>query len=143
RRLTAVIAGAPTITGLRTQPLHPHQASHAVPATGLAQLTQVVVDLAVAVDSAAFQPGMLDQSEQALIFLLACGFRLGQPGVVTAGMYLEGLAETPYRVLHRQLADDGVLQPDSLAKYAAAFFRMSRSSVTRLSSARKRRSSAC
>jgi hypothetical protein len=38
-------------------------------------------------------------------------------------MYLEGLAETPYRVLHRQLADDGVLQPDSLAKYAAAFLR--------------------
>ncbi|ESA24840.1 Mobile element protein [Escherichia coli SCD1] len=34
-------------------------------------------------------------------------------------MYLEGLAETPYRVLHRQLADDGVLQPDSFAKYAA------------------------
>ncbi len=114
-----------------------------MPTTRLAQLTQVVVDLAVAVDPAAFQPGMLDQSEQALIFLLACGFRLGQPGVVTAGMYLEGLAETPYRVLHRQLADDGVLQPDSLAKYAAAFFRMSRSSVTRLSSARKRRSSAC
>lgn len=114
-----------------------------MPATGLAQLTQVVVDLAVAVDPAAFQSGMLDQSEQALIFLLACGFPLGQPGAVTAGMYLEGLAETSYRVLHLQLADDGVLQSDSLAKYAAAFFRMSRSSVTRLSSARKRRSSAC
>ena len=55
----------------------------------------------------------------------------------------DGDGETPNRVLHRQLADDGVLQPDSLAKYAAAFFRMSRSSVTRLSSARRRRSSAC
>jgi hypothetical protein len=66
---------------------------------------------------------MLDQSEQTLIFLGTRGFRLGQPSVVTAGMYLKGLAETPYWVLHRQLADDGVLQPDSLAKYAAAFLR--------------------
>jgi len=92
-----------------------------VPATRLAQLTQVVVDLAVAVDLAAFQPGMLDQSEQTLILLGACRFRLGQPGVVTAGMYLEGLAEAPHRVLHRQLADNGVLQPDSLAKYGGLF----------------------
>lgn len=80
------------------------------------------MDLAVTVDPAAFQPGMLDQPEQALIFLLSCGFRLGQPGAVTVGMYSEGLAETLHRALHRQLADDGVLQPDSLAKYAAAFF---------------------
>ena len=35
------------------------------------------------------------------------------------------------------------VQPHSLAKYAAAFFKMSRSSVTRFSSALRRRSSAC
>lgn len=81
------------------------------------------MDFAVAIDPAAFQPGMFDQSEQALIFLGAYRFRLDQPGVVTAGMHLEGLAETPHRVLHRQFADEGVLQPDSLAKYAAAFLR--------------------
>ena len=37
----------------------------------------------------------------------------------------------------------GVLHSDCLAKYAAAFFRMSRSSVVRLSSAFNRLSSAC
>jgi hypothetical protein len=36
-------------------------------------------------------------------------------------------------------ADEGVPHRDSLAKYAAAFFRMSRSSVTRLSSDFNRR----
>lgn len=39
------------------------------------------------------------------------------------------------------LSDECVLQRDCRAKYAAAFFRMSRSSVTRLSSAFRRRSS--
>ena len=37
----------------------------------------------------------------------------------------------------------GVLHSDCLAKYAAAFFRMSHSSVVRLSSAFNRLSSAC
>ena len=41
------------------------------------------------------------------------------------------------------LFDKRVLHSDTLAKYAAAFFRMSRSSVVRLSSAFKRLSSAC
>lgn len=43
-------------------------------------------------------------------------------------MYSENLAETPNRILHRQLTDNGALQPGSFAKYAAAFFKMSRSS---------------
>ena len=59
-------------------------------------------------------------------------------------MRLEGLrSQTGYRIVARVLLDKGVLQPHSLAKYAAAFFNMSRSSVTRFSSARRRRSSAC
>lgn len=37
------------------------------------------------------------------------------------------------------LLDEGVLQPHSLAKYATAFFKMPRSSGTRLSSARSLR----
>ena len=45
-------------------------------------------------------------------------------------------AEPSNRIVARSLLDKGVLQPHSLAKYAAAFFKMSRSSVTRLSSAR-------
>jgi hypothetical protein len=76
-RFATVIARAPTIAGLRTQLLQPHQAGHAVTATGLTQLTQVVVDLSVAVNTTTFQPRMLDQPEQTLIFLGAYGARLG------------------------------------------------------------------
>ena len=43
-------------------------------------------------------------------------------------------AEPSNRIFARSLLDKGVLQPHSLAKYAAAFLRCS--SVTRLSSAR-------
>jgi hypothetical protein len=39
------------------------------------------------------------------------------------------------------LGHEYVLHPDSLAKYAAAFFRMSRSSLVRLSSALSRETS--
>lgn len=98
-----------------------------MPTTELPQFTQVVVDLSIAMDATAFQPRMLDQAEQALILLGAYDFRLAQPGVRTAGMHRKGLAETSNRVLHRQLSDEGVLQPNSLAKYAAAFLRMFRS----------------
>lgn len=43
-------------------------------------------------------------------------------------------SKPPNGIVARSLLDKGVLQPHSLAKYAAAFFNMSRSSVTRLSS---------
>lgn len=45
--------------------------------------------------------------------------------------------------LEQFASDEDVLKPNSLAKYAVALFKMSRSSVTRLSSARSLRSSAC
>ncbi len=63
RRFASVIARSPTIAGLRTQPLHSHQAGYAMPATGLAQFTQIIVNLAIAIDPTAFQPGVLDQPE--------------------------------------------------------------------------------
>ena len=55
-------------------------------AAALTQITQIIGDLAIAIDPAAFQPGLLDQADQALIFLLARRVRLGFPGVVAAGM---------------------------------------------------------
>lgn len=101
------------------------------------------MDFAVAVYTSAFQPSVFDQTKQTLIFFCSGRLRLGQPGVVDAGVHLEGLAKAPHRIISRVRLDESVLQPYSLAKYAAAFFKMSRSSVTRLSSARSLRSSAC
>src|SRR5690606_11014920 len=66
------------------------------------------------------------------------------PSVVTAAMHRHDLAHAQNAVLVFMALDERVLHPDCLAKYVAAFFRMSRSSVTRLSSAfRRRSSSAC
>lgn len=101
------------------------------------------MDFAVAVYTSAFQPSALDQTKQTLIFFYSGRLRLGQLGVVATGAHLESLAKSPHRIISRALLDEGVLQPHSLAKYAAAFFKMSRASVTRLSSARNLRSSAC
>lgn len=71
-----------------------------------------------------------------------------QPGVFTVERHIRGkwvdlhyLAHAPHAVFMLVALDERVPHPDCLAKYAAAFFRMSRSSVTRLSSAFRRRSS--
>ncbi|KIU54607.1 hypothetical protein QV12_00130 [Pseudomonas putida] len=111
--------------------------------TILTDLAQIVVDFAIAINAAALQPGMLDQTQQSLVVFGAYRLRLRQPGVIAAGMDFQRQAKPSNRIVARALLDKGVLQPHSLAKYAAAFFNMSRSSVTRLSSARRRRSSAC
>jgi len=50
---------------------------------------------------------------------------------------------TSNRKLQLMSPDEGIPYPGSLAKYAADFFRMSRSSVTRFSSALRHRISAC
>jgi len=40
-----------------------------VAATALTNFAQVIMDLAIAINTTAFQPGMLDQTEQSLILL--------------------------------------------------------------------------
>ena len=67
---------------------------------------------------------------------------IGFPSVVAAGMDGHHMTEPADRVLGFMGQDEGVPYRDSLAKYAAAFFRMSRSSVTRFSSIFRRRISA-
>ncbi|MNR10230.1 hypothetical protein D3C85_1264680 [compost metagenome] len=114
-----------------------------MPTTILTDFAQIVMDFAIAINATALQPGMLDQTQQSLVVFGAYRLRLRQPGVITAGMDFQRQAKPSNRIVARSLLDKGVLQPHSLAKYAAAFFKMSRSSVTRLSSARRRRSSAC
>lgn len=83
---------APPIARLRTQPLHLHQTPDSISTAFLSQLTQVIVDFAVAVYTSASQPSVFDQTKQMLIFFCSGRLRLGQPGVVAAGVHLEGLA---------------------------------------------------
>jgi len=144
RRLATTHTRATAIAGLRAQSFEFEQSGHPVFAAGLAQIAHVQGQLAVAVHAAALQPRVLEQAQQPLIVLGTRAHRIGLPGVVAAGMHRHDLAHAAHAVLVFMPFDKCVLHPDCLAKYAAAFFRMSRSSVTRLSSAFKRRiSSTC
>src|SRR5690606_32898576 len=82
------------------------------------------------------------QPQQALIVPLAGTGALAQPGVVAAAVHAQHPAHRDQAELADVRAHERVLRPYPLAKYAAAFFRMSRSSVTRRSSALSRRISA-
>src|SRR5690606_12225737 len=129
------------ITNLRPQAFATHQPGHPVLAAALAQITQVAGNLAVAVHAPALHPGLLDQAQYAPIVLGPCRQRRPTPGVVAAGVHAQHPAHAAHPELPFVVAHEGVLHPDCLAKYAAAFFRMSRSSVTRRSSDLSRRNS--
>lgn len=56
------------------------------------------------------------------------------PGIVAAATHMQGPTEARHPMVRLLSLDERVPHVDSLAKYAAAFFKMSRSSVTRASS---------
>ena len=75
-----------TVTHLGPEPGLLHQAAHTVLTAALADIPQVPVDLAVAVDATAFQPELLDESGQPLVLYLSRGTRQFAPFVVAAGI---------------------------------------------------------
>jgi len=107
--------------------------------TDLTGFTQILMNLAIAVNAAAFKPRMLYMAQQALIFLSPIRQFVAAPRIVSAWMHCHHAAQTSYRILARMGLNKRVPQPDSLAKYAVAFFNISRSSDTRFSSAFNRR----
>lgn len=92
--------------------------------------------------STGLQPELVDLSRQSQIYLVALRMRLLKPGVKATGMNIQHPTEQTNRPATAVVTDKGVPQSDSFAKYAAAFFNMSRSSVTRFSSFWSRRISA-
>ena len=88
----------------------------------------------IAVSRGRLEPELLDQAKYAPIFEMACRVGMALPRVKAAGMDLQKRAETPHRGLLSVSLDKGGIQSGWLAKYAAAFFRLSRSSVTRFNS---------
>src|SRR5690606_12426982 len=79
-------AGAAAIADLRPQAFTAHQPGDPVLAAALAQIAQVPRDLAVAVDAAAFQPGLFDQAQHAPVLLGPRRQRRTAPCVVPAGV---------------------------------------------------------
>lgn len=132
-----------TVAHLCPEVLGPHQTQDTVRPAQLAVLPQVTEDLAVAVNRTGFDPEVLDQSRQPLVLASAPRTGFLAPGIKPAGIDFQQRAEPPHRPGPPVITDEGVLHSGWFAKYAAAIFRMSRSSVKRLSSFLSRLSSAC
>ena len=139
RRPPTVATGVASIAGVRAQARQAHQPRHAMLATRFAHVVQIVTDLAIAIDTPAGLPALRNQRSDALVISRALGNGLLLPRVVTARMDRQRRTQATHRILHHVGVDEGVPHPDCLAKYAAAFFRMSLSSVTRRNSAFRRR----
>ena len=142
RRLAAIGAGPTLVAYLGLDPGQPGETSDAVGATGLSLIKEVVMQLAIALDPAAFLPGLAETCGLAHIFPGPFAQRVLQPGIETTGPDTQTAAHRPHRELLAMLSNKRVSHFASLAKYAVAFFKMSRSSVTRASSFFRRRISA-
>jgi|GEM_PF-3104870 len=129
---------AAVVTMLRLQLLRVYQSEDTVLADLLTEIAQVRGDLAIAVDRAALQLGLLDQTRQTTVIFRSLRQRLGSLGVVPAALHLHDPAQHGDCVLVFVGLNEGLPYRDALAKYAAAFFRMSRSSVTLRNSACRR-----
>ena len=109
----------------------PHQSGYTIDAHAFPRLYQVHMDARGTIDLPARFMVTLDLSEQAAIIPRSLAFGPVEPIVVTTGRHPQDLAQ-PGNVMRISLfADKGVLYLSSLAKYAAAFFRISFSSLSR------------
>jgi hypothetical protein len=97
-------------------------------------IRQVIVKFAVAINLAAVVPGLPDQLRLPSIFLSPLTQRTLLPSIEAAGLAAKAPTHRPHPELVTMLGNKRVSHFASLAKYAVAFFRMSRSSVTRVSS---------
>ena len=99
------------------------ETSDAVGATGLSLIEEVVMQLAIAIDPAAFLPGLAEKRGLADIFPSPFAQRVLQPGIETTGPDTQAAAHRPHRELLAMLDNKRVSHFASLAKYAVAFLR--------------------
>lgn len=116
-----------------------HQSSNTMLAAGFAGFPQITKDTARTINTATGHIGVTDQVQQAAVFSFAVGDRLVQPLIEPGTSNPQYPAHRGDRMLVAMLVDEAVLHSGSLAKYRAAFFRMSRSSSKRRICARSRR----
>ena len=111
-----------------------HQPPDPVHSALLSGITQIEIDLAITIDAARLKPELFDLPGQHLICLVTLRMWLLKPEIESTRMDIQNPTEQTNRPATAVVADKGVPQSDSFAKYAAAFFNMSRSSVTRFNS---------
>lgn len=122
------------VSDLSLYPGNPCQAGNPVGAGCLPVIEQVVVKLTVTLDLATFLPGFPQKTDLPFVFTSPLAQGHPEPGVKATGMDTQQTAHRPHRKQLLMLCNERVLHFASLAKYAVAFFNMSRSSVTRASS---------
>ena len=101
-------------------------------ATRHTRFLEVTEDAGAAVDPHALVVELTNLRGQLFAGLGPWGKPLTQPRVITTAVYLENTAQAGQAKLNLVRLHERVLHPDCLAKYAATFFRISRSSVVRL-----------
>ena len=124
---------------LAAMPFSLHQLGHGVDAAILAAGDQLGVHPRAAVAGLDLGVDRPDLHEEGVAALLLNAGRAVAPGVVAGRGDLERFAEQTHRPLVAVFLDEAEGHSASLAKNAAAFFRMSRSARRRLFSARRRR----
>lgn len=130
------------IADLCSQACSLHQAMYTINTALFAQITKVSMKFAVSIDATGLKPTLLKLACKLFIITLSLRLCAAPPRVVPARMNIKQLTQLPHRVAVMMLLNKGVSYSGWLAKYAAAFFSRSRSSVTRLSSFCSRRISA-
>jgi hypothetical protein len=133
----------PFVAADRLDLSHPHEPGHPVHAARNTSLPQITKDSGAAVDTHALLIELFDLRCQGLVLHRPWRQGLQQLGIEATAVVVQHPAHPAQSELCPVLLDKRVLHSDCLAKYVAAFFRISRSSVVRLSSAFKRLSSAC
>ena len=143
-RAATVGAGLLFVTNLGPYPRQTRQTPSPVGADVFAQVAQIIVQFTVSVDLATLIPSRFDKLGLPLILQRPLGKGFAQPRIEAAGMNQQHPAHGPDRKDQPVLRNERIPHRDSLAKYAVAFFRMSRPEVTRSRSRFNRRiSSAC
>src|SRR5262249_39668296 len=117
----------------------PHQLGDGIDAAVVAAGHQLGVDARAAIAGLVLGVDGPDLHEESVASLLPSAAGALPPGIVAGGGDLERFAEQPHGPLALVFLDEAVGHVASLAKNAAAFFRMSRSARSRLFSARRRR----
>jgi hypothetical protein len=87
--VTQTVMGAATVVNLSASAAAPHQTRDMMPATGLSQVQQIKVHLAISIHSATLKPEWLHEFQQALVFMMALTIGMMPPCEIAAGVNFE------------------------------------------------------
>ena len=118
------------IAPLRTDVGFSHNAVHAILAARLPVVFHTQRDVSTAIRQSALYPKLFDLPDQTVILNGPLALGLFEPGLESAGMNFQHSTHGLHWILLESCLYERVFFFDSLAKYTAGSFNISRSSVT-------------